>query len=154
MWPWLVQTGWGRGGWYTARWVDRLLFPRNGPSADQIVPELQHLAVGDRILDGPPESECAFRVVEVQPGQRLVLFSTEHLPPGFARRFGAWIQWSWVFELTPVDPGRSRLHLRSRAAIGPRWLAAVYALLVVPADFVMSRQMLDGLRRRVAVAHS
>ena len=144
--------GWGRGGWYTARWVDRLLFPRNGPSTDQVVPELQHLAIGDRILDGPPESECAFRVMDVQPEERLVLFSTEDLPPGFAQRFGAWIQWSWVFALTPVGPSQSRLHMRSRAAIGPRWLAAVYALLVVPADFLMSRQMLDGLQHRVAVA--
>lgn len=33
VWPWLVQMGWNRGGWYTARWVDRLLFPANGPSA-------------------------------------------------------------------------------------------------------------------------
>src|SRR4051794_35966042 len=55
VWPWLVQIGWGRGQWYTARWVDRLLFPNNGPSADSLVPELQQLAIGDRILDGPPE---------------------------------------------------------------------------------------------------
>ena len=41
VWPWLVQMGWGRGGWYTARWVDRVLFPANGPSADRVVPELQ-----------------------------------------------------------------------------------------------------------------
>lgn len=31
VWPWLVQMGWGRGQWYTARWIDRLLFPANGP---------------------------------------------------------------------------------------------------------------------------
>src|SRR5918994_1103738 len=29
VWPWLVQMGWGRAGWYTYRWVDRLLFPAN-----------------------------------------------------------------------------------------------------------------------------
>ena len=27
VWRWLVQMAWGRAGWYTARWVDRLLFP-------------------------------------------------------------------------------------------------------------------------------
>src|SRR5689334_10153095 len=32
IWPWLVQVGWHRGGWYTARWVDRLLFPANEAS--------------------------------------------------------------------------------------------------------------------------
>jgi hypothetical protein len=82
VWPWLVQMGWGRGQWYTARWVDRLLFPGNGPSADRIVPEWQHLAVGDRILDGPPEANTAFVVEDLEPNRYLVLHSTEHLPPG------------------------------------------------------------------------
>jgi len=49
VWPWLVQMGWGRGQWYTARWVDQLFFPNNGPSADKIIPELQRLRVGDLI---------------------------------------------------------------------------------------------------------
>ena len=48
--------GWGRGQWYTARWVDRLLFPDNGPSADRLHEEWQHLKVGDRVLDGAPTS--------------------------------------------------------------------------------------------------
>jgi len=37
VWPWLVQVGWHRAGWYTYRWVDRLLFPDNLPSSDFIV---------------------------------------------------------------------------------------------------------------------
>src|SRR5215831_9672649 len=47
--PWLVQMGWHRGAWYTARWVDWLLFPTNDPSADRLIPGFQHLAVGDRV---------------------------------------------------------------------------------------------------------
>ena len=39
VWPWLVQMGWHRAGWYTARWVDVALFPENLPSADRVVPE-------------------------------------------------------------------------------------------------------------------
>ena len=62
MWPWLVQMGWGRAGWYTARWVDRLLFPANGPSATQIIPELQSLDVGDFIPDGAPETKTGLIV--------------------------------------------------------------------------------------------
>src|SRR4029453_5653163 len=47
--PWLVQRGWHRGGCYTARWVDRLLFPANRPSATRLVPELQRpVGVGGR----------------------------------------------------------------------------------------------------------
>jgi hypothetical protein len=40
--------GWGRGQWYTARWVDKLLFPDNGPSADHLVRGWQDLKIGDR----------------------------------------------------------------------------------------------------------
>lgn len=149
VWPWLVQVGWHRGGWYTARWVDRLLFPANDASADHIVPGLQRLEVGDWIPDGPPESRCGFVVREIDAAHHLVLHSTEHLPPEFAERFGAWIDWSWVFVVEEVAPGRSRFLFRTRARLGPRWLAAGYWLLMIPADFVMARQMCRGLRARV-----
>lgn len=59
VWPWLVQMGWHRAGWYTARWVDRLLFPANWPSATQLLPELRDLQVGDFIPDGPPKRGAA-----------------------------------------------------------------------------------------------
>src|SRR4051812_3366536 len=145
VWPWLVQMGWGRGQWYTARWVDRLLFPANGPSAETLVPEWQQLAVGDRILDGPPEKHCDFVVEDLDPARLLVLHSREHLPPGWADRFGAGIDWTWAFVLDGIDGGRSRLLVRSRVRLHPWWVAALYRTLIVPADFVMSRQMLRGV---------
>jgi hypothetical protein len=147
IWPWLVQVGWGRGQWYTARWVDRLLFPANGPSADVVVPEWQHLAVGDRILDGPPEAHCAFVVADLVPERCLVLHSREHLPPGWAERFGAAIDWSWAFVLEPAGTG-TRFLVRSRVRLRPWWITAAYRAFVVPADFVMSRQLLRGVRVR------
>ncbi|MET0902576.1 MAG: hypothetical protein ABWZ52_04990 [Acidimicrobiales bacterium] len=148
VWPWLVQVGWGRGGWYTARWVDRLLFPANGPSADRIAPELQHLAVGDRILDGPPEANCAFTVEQLEPPRHFVLRSRDHLPPGWKERFGATIDFTWAFVLTDLGNGRTRFTFRCRARTAPQWVAAAYEAVMVPADFVMSRQMLRGIRER------
>jgi hypothetical protein len=62
VWPWLTQMGWHRAGWYTARWVDRLLFPANWPSADRLIPELQDIKIGLFIPDGPPETKCGFIV--------------------------------------------------------------------------------------------
>ena len=148
IWPWLLQMGWHRGGWYTAAWVDRLLFPANWPSASTIVPALQHLDVGDRVPDGPPESGCAFVVTRLEPDRHLVLRSTTHLPPGWAERFDAWLDWTWAFVLDQRSDGRTRFIVRSRVRAGPAWVAALYVLLVVPADFVMARQMLRGLRFR------
>ena len=148
VWPWLAQMGWGRGQWYTAQWVDRLMFPMNGPSAETLVPEWQGLAVGDRILDGPPEARCAFVVEDVDPPRHLVLHSREHLPPGWVDRFGAGIDWSWVFVLDAIGGGRTRFLFRTRVRLNPWWVAAFYWTAIVPADFVMSRQMLRGVRAR------
>jgi hypothetical protein len=148
VWPWLVQMGWGRGGWYTARWVDRLLFPANGPSADRVVPELQELCVGDFVPDGPPETDCGFEVMHLEPARALVLRSTSHLPVGWRDR--ASMNWTWAFMLTPSAGGRrTRFHFRSRWVTSPWWLTVGGRLVVVPADFVMSRSMLLGLKRRV-----
>lgn len=154
VWPWLIQMGWGRAQWYTSRWVDSLLFPANGPSADRIVPELQHLKVGDRLLDGPPEAHCSFVVELLQPDQYLVLHSTEHLPPGWADRFGAWIDFTWTFVLRDLGDGRTRFQFRSRSRLGPRLVRIVYLVVLVPADFVMARQMLRGVKRRAEGAVS
>jgi hypothetical protein len=149
IWPWLVQMGWGRAGWYTARWVDLLLFPANGASSNCIVEEWQTLQVGDWIPDGPPDTRCGFTVAELEACRYLVLHSIDHLPPGFRQRFGAWINWTWSFVLTELDGERTRFLFRSRVRIGPWWLLALYHLFVVPADFVMARQMLSGIEMRV-----
>ena len=58
IWPWLVQMGYQRGGLYSYDWLDRLFGFLDRPSATQILPEFQHLAVGDAIPlrgadDGP-----------------------------------------------------------------------------------------------------
>jgi hypothetical protein len=148
VWPWLVQMGWHRGGWYTVRWVDRLLFPGNWPSATRLVPELQRaLEVGDRIPDGPPGTAW-FVVERADAPKLLVLHSTTHLPPAWRARLGAAIDWTWTFTLTDTGDGGTRLLLRVRGRTGPWWLTAAYAAAVVPADHVMAGSMLNGIRRR------
>lgn len=159
VWPWLAQMGWHRGGWYTARWVDVLFFPANQRSADRILAEHQELRVGDLIPDGPPETECGFVVEEVEPGHHLVLQSTSHLPLTWRARGLAGICWTWSFRLGPADdpsaPGRrsTRLVFRWRARTAPGWLTAAAQVLIVPADAVMSRSMLHGIRDRAAGTH-
>jgi hypothetical protein len=154
VWPWLVQMGWGRAGWYTARWVDRLLFPANGPSADRIVPELQDLTVGAFVPDGAPETETGLWVVELVPERALVLRSNSHLPMSWRDR--ATLDWTWTFVLTPTqDDQATRFHFRSRWITEPWWFTVVGLLGVVPADLVMSRDMLRGVSTRAEMtAHA
>ncbi|HYY80942.1 MAG TPA: hypothetical protein VFD04_17440 [Actinomycetes bacterium] len=149
VWPWLVQLGWHRGGWYTPRWVDRLLFPGNWPSATQLVPKLQQpLQVGDRVPDGPPGTAW-FVVEQADPPKLLVLHSTTHVPTSWRLRLGASIDWAWTFLLADTADGGTRLLLRVRGRTRPWWLTAAYVTALVPADYVMAPSMLAGIRRRV-----
>jgi hypothetical protein len=148
VWPWLVQMGWHRGGWYTARWVDRLLFPANWPSAARLIPELQRpLAVGDHIPDGPPDTAW-FVVERVDAPHLLVLRSTTHVPASWRERLGAAVDWTWTFTLAGTGDGGTRLLLRIRGRTRPWWLTAAYVAAIVPADYIMAGSMLAGIRRR------
>ena len=61
----------------------------------------------------------------------------------------ATVDWSWAFVLTPIDRGRrSRFLFRSRWVTAPWWLTLGGWLFIVPADFVMSRDMLRGVKQR------
>lgn len=146
VWPWIVQMGYHRAGWYTYPWVDRYLWHIENPSADTVIADLQALAVGDIVPDGEPGT--AFYVVaEIDPPHTLVLRSTSHVPEPLRGRM--WIDWTWAFCLTPDGQRRTRLRVGVRATYGPWWARPVMEGLVVPSDFVMARSMLHGLRRRV-----
>lgn len=149
VWPWLQQVGWHRGGWYTYRWVDALLFPANRPSADVLLPGYPELKVGDVVPDGPPQSGCFFRVVHVESERCLVLHSTTHLPASLLKRESVHLSWTWTFVLTPLSEHGTRFHFRWRAEVRPLWLRLLAVAFVMPADALMGRSMCRGLRRRV-----
>jgi hypothetical protein len=158
IWPWLVQMGYDRGWWYTDalwyRWVDRYIWKtEHHNSPDRIIPELQHLAVGDTVLDGPPGT-ASFTVARMEPERALALFSTTHLlflAPAAVRnnpRLGLYGEFSWVFVLAEQEKGVTRLIVRSRACYGPLVFRMLTLPLLLPADFVMARMMLRGIRQR------
>jgi hypothetical protein len=147
VWPWLVQMGWHRAGWYTARWVDKLLFPLNWPSANRIIPELQNIKVGDFIPDGAPETTCGLIVEQLEPGRAMALHSTSHLPISW--RAKAALDWSRAFVLFPIDDGAgTRFLFRSRWVTRPWWFTLFGWLVIFPADLLMSHDMLHGVRQR------
>ena len=131
VWPWLTQFGWHLGGWYTPRWVDRVLFPGNWPSLDRLdLALVRDLRAGDLIPDGPPGT-VFFRVATAEPPHVLVLRSATHVPQGW-QRYGAAIDWTWCFALARLAPRRTRVRLRVRARTAPWWLTTAYRVGLVP----------------------
>ena len=150
VWPWLIQMGYGRAGWYTPTWVDRLWRVRN-PSSDRLIPEHQHLHTGNQILDGPPGT-ATFSVEVVEPSAALVLYSERHPltgrpPDRTQRKPGPYLSFSWGFYLESVAAG-TRLLLRTRSNAYPRYLRYIAQMLFLPADILMGRWMLKGIKRR------
>jgi hypothetical protein len=158
IWPWLVQIGYQRAGWYTDSWyqlVDRYLFrEKRPPSADHILPQFQHLAVGDTVPDGPPGT-AFFTVTALEPERALVLYSTTHgtaMMPRFLRnnpKLGIYAVFSWSCILDEVDESTTRLILRSRTNAGPRLIRMIALLLILSADFPIARLMLRTIKQRV-----
>ena len=148
VWPWIVQMGFPshRAGWYTPHWLDRVTFGIRQRSADRILPELQQLAVGDRVPDSVDWS-VYFTVEAVEPPHALVLHSTRHVIKPIET-----IDFSWAFVIGALPNGRSRLVIRARARYAPRWARLFVELVIRPADFVNASAMLRGIKARVEQA--
>lgn len=134
IWPWLVQIGYQRGGLYSYDWLDRLFGYLDRPSATRILPEFQHVAVGDEI---PLGRGPGWPVAVIQPGRALVLDM---------RNMGAF-DWVWQFGLYAVDERRTRLVSRSCIRTRPAW-ARLLTYVIEPAGFLMTRRMLLGIKQR------
>jgi hypothetical protein len=136
VWPWLVQMGYGRAGWYSYDAIDN----SGIPSADRIIPELQDLAVGDFMpLDA---SGAGFIVTEMDRPRSLVLSVPEMTLLGATGRVVV------GFALEPVGPRTTRLVCRIRAEFGRNVRSRLYYAIFEPGDFVMMRKMLLGIKAR------
>ncbi|HTX94841.1 MAG TPA: SRPBCC family protein [Mycobacterium sp.] len=154
IWPWLVQMGDHRAGFYSYDWVERYLFPgtvhyvdgRN--SATRIHPELQNIAIGERINTGSfGPTQIGSPVTVLEPDRALVIGT-------------------WAFVLLPLDESHTRLLVRERDAgwlrlLAPRRFGLLRALGAVidyaigePLHFVMVRKMMLGIKQRAEATWS
>jgi len=172
VWPWLVQMGYGRGGWYS---YDRL--DMKGHSTDRILPQFQDLAPGDIV---PTHSGGGFVAKVVDPGSALVLYLddelvqsqvdasvAEHGPqaqasideevPGglqFAGALGGMampkFRASWAFVLEPeADGQRTRLIERFRVWTAEAGMPQKVGMPVMGLGvFAMTRKHMLGVKER------
>jgi hypothetical protein len=132
VWPWLVQVGCLRAGWYSNDLLDNL----GHPSATRIVPELQHLEVGQWVPMSPRPSERSALKVDSFDIDRWLLWTTTDS--------------TWAWQLVPTASGGTRLVVRITARYDWRQpLFAVLGLLLMEfGDFAMLRRMLRGIKAR------
>lgn len=151
VWPWLVQIGQGRGGFYSFDGLENLV-GCDIHSVDRILPEHQEPSVGDIVRSGQDRHIC-WIVMDVDPPHHLVLqgagtpadVAVPEIVVDVPARGYAASTWQWV--LRPVDDGRrTRLIVRQRCTYSPR--QTVLWHVVEPLNFVMEREMLLGLRSR------
>jgi hypothetical protein len=133
VWPWLVQQGYGRAGWY-AYSIDNDW----RPSPWHLVPELQHLAVGEVM---PTDATGGFTVVALE----------------VERYWVGWIdtdavQVSVVQQVEPVGDG-TRLLVRFRANFAPTMRSWLFGLTFDLGDFLFMRKEMIGIKQRAEALH-
>ena len=143
IWPWLVQLGYGRGGFYSFDLLERLAGV-GMTNARRIEPQWQDLAVGDQVRLA---ADAALVVARLEPERCLVLSSDGGAaPPGAGMDF----DFSWAFVLDePGGLGSGGCRLRIRERYRPRRGATTAVVRAMrPVARLMTYGMMWGLRRR------
>lgn len=131
VWPWLMQMGYGRAGFYSYDRLDNA----GVPSAERILPELQHLKVGEVVLTGPTGG---FTVEGLEPGRCLELVIRDRGRPLI----------SSVFLLEPLGVRGTRLVIRVRMRPSLRPEAILLYLAMDFGELLMMRKMMRGIKER------
>ena len=155
VWPWLVQMGCDRAGFYSWDGLDN----HGRPSAERIHPEWQDAAVGSR-LSCVPDGSVWFDVALFERPRTFVLRSSLTLPSGrpfnpALRPQGAFSDSTWGFHLRPLCDGATRLLVRGWQVGRPRGaIEAANWLFWEPAHWVMQTKQFAELRRRAESART
>jgi hypothetical protein len=148
VWPWLVQIGQGRGGFYSYDWIENLM-GLDIHNTSRILPEHQSLQVGDQIPLAA--NNFGIPVAILEPEKALVLHGDTRLDPSAIPTMnpGDFLGVTWAWYLTPIDANTTRLVERWRSdwnASPQNWL--YMRVFLEPSAFVMERKMLLGIKQR------
>ena len=149
VWPWLVQIGVGRGGFYTYDALENAA-GLGIHSAREIHPEWQNLRVGDAVRISPV---TPLQVAVLEPNRALVLhivmsLLTAEVVDAHDPATREYIDWTWAFVLHEITPARTRLVVRVRGNYKPDALRLAVPLVLEPIHFVMERGMMQGIKSR------
>ena len=137
IWPWLMQIGQDRGGFYSYTPLENL-FGCEMPRVEKIVPEWRDRVVGEKVWFATPGhfgGKAYMQVAIAEPHRAFVLAAGSDL----AARQAA----TWGFFLEPVGPNTTRFIVRLRVGEAPGMMGRILAYVFwEPAHFIMERKML------------
>ncbi len=151
VWPWIVQIGQGRGGFYTYELLENLV-GCDIHNVDHVRDDLQDLKVGDGIKlhpEAPP-----LPVIALKPGRMFLLHS--QLDPMTGGQFDLdsgdlekAVNTTWLFLIEPGADRTTRLITRGLYAYEPSLLNKIFMgrFFLEPISFVMERKMLLTIKR-------
>ncbi|MEO6198161.1 MAG: hypothetical protein ABIP58_08680 [Dehalococcoidia bacterium] len=130
IWPWIVQMGLGRAGWYSYDWIDNL----GRPSAREILPDYQLPQPGD-LVPFSPNGKLGLRVKSLERHRSLLWWEVK----GAA---------TWAWALYPQPDGTTRLVTRIRILYNWQSPRILFYLVVDVGDIIMIRKCLHGIKER------
>jgi hypothetical protein len=151
VWPWLVQIGWDRGGWYSWDRLDNA----GRPSATDVHSEWQDVAVGDQLSFWALGRRMdAYRVGVLEPSRFFGLYGYSDLRGRWLDpdkpRPAAYMEAIWGFLLNELPGGRTRLVVSGYQTFRPRWIERFAAeWLLLPVSWIMQARMLAVLKRNI-----
>jgi len=160
VWPWLVQIGYKRAGWYSYDFLHRMVgiagcVDDERCSAKRIIPELQDLRIGDEIEIAPG---MGYAVVGLEPEQALILQTIldtgkwESVPSDDALP-EKYLKSSWVWFLEEIDEETTGLIVRVRNDHNPGLLSTVSTgISNVLGRMLMLPKTLRGLKQRAEMS--
>ena len=137
VWPWLVQLGQDRAGFYSYDRLERL-FGAKITNVFEVRPEWQTRQVGDRVYATQPGYLGG--LLGERPG-----WAVDHVQPNRALVLDGW----GAFVLVPDPHGRTRLLIRSTFSDDnmPAWAAALNMTAFELPHFIMQRRMMLNIKQ-------
>jgi hypothetical protein len=128
--PWIVQMGVNRAGWYSYDLLDNLA----RRSAEVILPEHQNIQVGD-LIPMSPDGKQGLWVKDFRHNEWMLWWD----------KIGD-TSWAWVI----YSEGESYSRLVTRVRVKYRWFspAILFNLIIEFFDILMMRKCMLGIKRR------
>jgi hypothetical protein len=150
VWPWIVQIGQDRSGFYSYRFLENLIGCQM-PRVHKIVPEWQNRAKGDTVWFGTPQhfkGQARMVATVVEPNRAMTLSTPADWKRLQSQEEG--LETTWTFALVPKPGNATRLIARLRAVAYPTFgTRVVNYLFWEPAHFLMERKMLLTIKALV-----